>query len=91
MWRHQDRQTEVEGDAEGNREADRTQHRDRRPCQHAEHQQRGQYAHDRGMQGAPLLGWIAGIALWTMIIGPVLDAGANRTAVKARISQSHGR
>jgi hypothetical protein len=35
--------------------------------------------------------WIAGIALWTMLIGPVLDAGANRTSVKARISQVQGR
>jgi hypothetical protein len=35
--------------------------------------------------------WIAGIALWTMMIGPVLDAGANRATVKARISHVHGR
>ena len=35
--------------------------------------------------------WIAGIALWTMMIGPVMDFGANRTTIKARVSQVHGR
>jgi hypothetical protein len=37
------------------------------------------------------LRWIAGIALWTMLIGPVMDSGANRTTVKARVSQVQGR
>ncbi|HEX3314369.1 MAG TPA: hypothetical protein VHR72_05720 [Gemmataceae bacterium] len=31
--------------------------------------------------------WIAGIALWTLLIGPVMDFGANRTPIRARVSQ----